>query len=266
MASSSPERPEASGVKHDPGRGRWHAHITYEVRERFAEGNWVEVPRSPKGNLEAGMDIGVNNLMAVYVENGRTILVNGRPLKATSHYWIDKISGYQSTLNRYGLKTFRRLRLMYRSWRFEVKSYIVSKVRSIMETLYEMGVSRLKVGYPRNIAQENGDFNIVHVWTYGYLLRKLREVGEEYEIEVVPSNEEYSSSKYPLHRDTTCGLRVKRGLFKCIEAKKVFNADLVGAYNILVDGKPITLSPPSRGIGVTGRRPGPRLNRGSLGM
>ena len=198
-------------IRYDPGRGRWHAHITYEVRERFAEGNWVEVPRRPKGNLEAGTDIGVNNLMAVYVENGRTILVNGRPLKAMSHYWIKKISEYQSTLNKYGLKTSRRLRLMYRSWRIEVENYIDSKVRSVMKVLYEIGVSRLKEGYPKYIAQEKGNFNNVQVWTYGYLVRRLREVGEEYGIEVVPSNEEYSSSKCPIHRDTSCGVRVERG-------------------------------------------------------
>ncbi|MGC9165770.1 MAG: zinc ribbon domain-containing protein, partial [Thermoprotei archaeon] len=136
------------------------------------------------------------------------------------------------------------------------------KVRSVMKVLYEIGVSRLKEGYPKYIAQENGNFNNVQVWTYGYLVRRLREVGEEYGIEVVPSNEEYSSSKCPIHRDTSCGVRVERGLFKCILSNKVFNADLVGAYNILVDGKPITLSPPSRGIGVMGRRSGPRLNRG----
>jgi putative transposase len=40
----------------------------------------------PKGGLVAGTDIGINNLIAIYVENGLTMLVNGRPLKAVSHY------------------------------------------------------------------------------------------------------------------------------------------------------------------------------------
>ncbi len=39
--------------------------------------------------------------------------------------------------------------------------------------------------------------------------------------------------KCPLH-DEDCGERVKRGLFKCTTLNKVFNADLVGAYNILI--------------------------------
>jgi len=90
----------------------------------------------------------------------------------------------------------------------------------------------IKVGYPKNIAQENGDFNNVHTWTYGYLLKKIGEVAEEYGITVVYINEAYTSSKCPLHGEG-CGKRIKRGLFKCTTLDRVFNADLVGAYNVL---------------------------------
>jgi len=94
--------------------------------------------------------------VAVYVENGLTKLVNGRPLKAISHYWRMRIAKYQSTLNRYELKTSRRIRLMYSKWRRQVKSYINAKVRQAIEWLYSVGVSVVKVGYPKHIAQENG--------------------------------------------------------------------------------------------------------------
>jgi putative transposase len=73
-------------IRYDPDRGRWYAHISFsEVREKLVRGSWVEVPRKPRGSLEAGVDIGVNNLMAVYVEDGRAFLVNGRPLKG---FWF----------------------------------------------------------------------------------------------------------------------------------------------------------------------------------
>jgi len=55
-----------------------------------------------------------------------------------------------------------------------------------------------------------------------------------------------------------CGKKISRGLFKCTRLNKVFNADIVGAYNILA--KAITPSPLA-GIGVTGRRPSPGLNK-----
>jgi putative transposase len=224
-------------IHYDPDRRKWYAHISFEVLEKAVRGVWANVPRQPKYNLVAGIDIGVNNLMAVYVENGLTRLVNGRPLKAISHYWRMRIAEYQSTLNKYGLKTSRRLRSMYSRWRREVKAYIDSKVRQAIEWLYSVGVSIIKVGYPKDIAQEDGDFNIVHVWTYGYLLRRVYEVAEEYGITVVYVDEMYTSSKCPVH-GLGCGERIKRGLFKCTKLNKVFNADLVGAYNILITPSP----------------------------
>jgi putative transposase len=55
-------------------------------------------------------------------------------------------------------------------------------------------------------------------------------VAEEYSTAVSFIGEEKTSSKCPIHGDG-CG---KRGLFKCKRLKKVFNADLVAAYNILI--------------------------------
>jgi putative transposase len=203
------------------------------------------VPQQPKGNLAVGIDIGINNLMAIYVENCLTRLINGKPLKTVSHYWRLKIAKYESTLSGYGLKTSKRLRRMYMKWRRQVRSYIDAKVRQAIEWLYDVGVSKIKVGYPKYIAQENGNFNNVRIWTYGYLLRRLSEVAEEYGIDVVYVDESYTSSRCPLHGDG-CGVRISRGLFKCTTINKVFNADLAAAYNILMT--PVTSSP-GRGRG-----------------
>jgi len=71
--------------------------------------------------------------MAVYVESGLVKLVSGRPLKAISHYWRIRIAEYQSTLNRYGLKTSRKLRVMYSKWRKQIRSYTNAKVRQVIE-------------------------------------------------------------------------------------------------------------------------------------
>ncbi|MEM4812905.1 MAG: hypothetical protein QXW24_01685, partial [Ignisphaera sp.] len=54
--------------------------------------------------------------------------------------------------------------------------------------------------------------------------------------------------------------RVYRGLFKCYKHSKVFNADLVGAYNILLKTKTIPPSPALHGVGVMRLRPGAELN------
>jgi putative transposase len=232
-------------IRYDTDRGKWYAHIAFEVSEKMVRSKWRQVPQQPKGNLTAGIDIGINNLMAIYVENGLTMLVNGRPLKTISHYWRMRAAKYESTLNKYGLETSRRLRRMYSKWRRQIKHYINAKVRQAIEWLYNAGVSTVKVGYPKYIVQDSGNFNNVHIWTYGYLLRRISEVAEEYGISVIYVDEAYTSSRCPLHGDG-CGVRISRGLFKCTRLNKVFNADLVAAYNILM--APITPSP-GRGRG-----------------
>jgi len=249
-------------IHHDPDTKRWYAHISFEAEEKTVRGVWRKVPQVPGGDLRAGVDIGVNNLFAIYVENGVTLLVNGKPLKSISHYWRKRIVEYQSIINKYGVKSSHRLRSMYRKWRNQVKSFIDTRVRRLVERLHEIGVSTIYVGYPKNIAQENGDFNNVNVWSYGYLLRRLSEVGEEHGMTVVFIDEAYTSTTCPVHGNR-CGKRISRGLFKCTRLSKVFNADIVGAYNILAKASTITPSP-RKGIGVTGRRPGPGLNEADV--
>jgi putative transposase len=156
-----------------------------------------------------------------------------------------RIAKYESTLNKYGLKTSRRLRRIHIKWRRQVRHHIDAKVRQAIEWLYSVGVSTIKVGYPKNIAQENGNFNNVHVWTYRYLLKRISEVAEEYGINVIYVDETYTSSRCPLHGDG-CGARISRGLFKCTRLNKVFNANLIAAHNILM--MPITPSP-EKGVG-----------------
>jgi putative transposase len=52
----------------------------------------------PIGNKETGIDVGIKNLLAVYVEDGSALLINERPLKSISLYWRNKISEYQAML------------------------------------------------------------------------------------------------------------------------------------------------------------------------
>jgi putative transposase len=244
-------------IRYDDDRKKWYASIAFsKISERMVRGEWRQVPRQPKGNLTAGVDIGINNLLAIYVENGLTKLVNGKPLKSIAYYWKRRIAEYQSTLNKYGLKTSKRLRRMYSKWRRQIRHYIDAKVRETVEWLHDVGVSTIKVGYPKGIAQENGDFDNVNVWTYGLLLRRISEVAEEYGIKVIYVDERGTSSRCPLHGDG-CGVRIYRGLFKCTTMNKVFNADIVAARNILLT--PVTPEP-RRGVGGNGRRPGQGLN------
>jgi putative transposase len=80
-------------IRYDADRGRWYTSIALsKVSEKVVRGEWRRMPQQPKGNLAAGVDVGINNLMAIYVENGLTMLINGRPLKSISYYWRKEIA------------------------------------------------------------------------------------------------------------------------------------------------------------------------------
>lgn len=252
-------------IRYDADEKKWYMHISFEVVEKMIRDKRVRVPMKPLWNKTAGVDIGINNLLAVYVDDGSALLVSGRPLKSISFYWRNRIAKYQSTLNRYGLWTSRRLRKMYRRWRRQIKSYVDWAVRNTVEWLYYKGVSKIIVGYPRYIAQNpnknsKANFEVVHVWSYGYLLRRLREVAEEYGVEVEYVDERDTSRTCPICRTHIGHKRIARGLLKCYKHNIVFNADLVGAFNILSRVKTIAPSPTLSGVGVTRLRPGAGLN------
>jgi len=100
-------------ITYDPIRRKWYAHIGITVEKKLQGEKWVELPREPLGNLSAGIDLGINNLMAVYVENGESFLVNGRPLKSIAFYWRKRIAEYQTRLNKSGVKKSRKFARMH---------------------------------------------------------------------------------------------------------------------------------------------------------
>ncbi|KUH32289.1 transposase [Thermococcus celericrescens] len=225
-------------IQYDPIRRKWYAHVSFTVEEKLIGNEWVEVPRNPLGSLSAGIDLGVNNLMAVYVENGESFLVNGRPLKSIAFYWQKRIAEYQSRLNKSGAKKSRNLKGMHEKAKLQAKHYINTAVRQTVERLHQLGVNRIVVGYPKGIARNSDkgrkqNFLLSHVWRFNCVIKRLIEVAEEYGIRVLVVNEAFTSKRCPVCGKPHEGARFVRGLFKCPVTGLIFNADLVGAFNIL---------------------------------
>ena len=225
-------------LTYDPIKRKWYAHISITVEEKLINGEWVKVPRKPLGDLSAGIDLGVNNLMAVYVGNGESFLVNGRPLKAIDFYFRKVIADYQSKLNKSGARTSRKLKALHQKAKLQARHYINTAIRQTLERLYHLGVSRIVVGYPKGIARNSDkgtrqNFLLSHVWRFNYVIKRLKEVSEEYGISVVVVDEAFTSKRCPVCGKPHKGARFVRGLFKCPATGLVFNADLVGAFNIL---------------------------------
>ncbi|CAI1493401.1 transposase [Thermococcus nautili] len=250
-------------ITYDPVRWKWYAHVNLTVGEKLEGEEWVSIPRQPKGSLLAGIDLGVNNLMAVYVENGESFLVNGRPLKSIDFYWRKRIADYQSKLNKSGVKTSRKLKRMHEKAKLQAKHYINTAVRQTVRKLYELGVSKIVIGYPKGIARNSDrgkkqNFLLSRVWRFNYVIKRLTEVAEEYGVQVELVDEAFTSKTCPVCGRPHEGARFVRGLYLCPATGLVFNADLVGAFNILRKAiKTITPSLPALSGGRGNRGEGP---------
>ena len=197
------------------------------------------------------IDIGVKNLLSVYDNNGSSFIVSGHSILNTNYYFSKKIAYYQSLFDKCypnhkkGEVTKRikhlsemknkRIKLaLHRATRtivdyclsHDVSKVIIGDLSGLLETKKEFTNNKEKHRFNQNVRAIN--FSKI----YRLLDYKLKLVG----IELIKVNEAYSSSCSP-ESPTVCkdfsnkSNRVYRGLFK--EGNNVFNADIVGAYNIM---------------------------------
>ncbi|NJE30838.1 transposase [Thermococcus sp. 18S1] len=230
-------------ITYDEVKRKWYAHISFTVEEKLEGEEWVALPRQPKGNLSAG-------------------------IKSIDFYWRKGMADYQSKLNKSGAKTSRKLKRMHEKAKLQAKHYINTAVRQTVRKLYELGVSRIVVGYPKGIARNSDkgkkqNFLLSHIWRFNYVIKRLTEVAEEYCIQVELVDEAYTSKICPVCGRPHEGARFVRGLFKCPETGFVFNADLVGAFNILKK-KVKTITPNLGGLYAQGRGNWPKARPGGF--
>ena len=75
--------------------------------------------------------------------------------------------------------------------------------------------------------------NNSNFWNYSSIITRVKQVGKEYGIKVKPVNVANTSKTCSLCGEIHEDGRIKRGLFVCPHTKKVINADLNGAINMM---------------------------------
>jgi len=224
-------------IFYDEARRSWYAFIPVEV----------ESATKAEGDLRAGIDLGIVNLATVYVEDGTWYLFKGGGVLSQYESYSKRIARAQKVLARHGQRGSRRLRLLYDKRRRFLRHALNSMARRIMDVLRGKGVGEVVVGYPRDIVRNHGNKLTVNFWSYGYIIRRLEDVGEELGIRIVKVDESYTSKTCSLCGEAHDSGRIKRGLFRCPRAGKVINADLNAAINILRLHIPKSLGPRGRG-------------------
>ena len=197
------------------------------------------------------IDLGIKNTFTCYDSvKGNAFIVNGF-LRAT-HYYDKKIAYYQSINAAQQAKTgvkypkiSKRVKKLYEKKSYSVFNFIHKASRTIAEYCYENEINTVVIGdlkgirsttdgKGRDIGRNNQQ---LHSLPYDLIYQKLEYKLKRMGLSLIRVKESYTSSCLPDSEmvSKSCAdksLRVKRGLIKD-NKDRIFNADAVGAYNIL---------------------------------
>ena len=223
--------------------------VVYEVKEKTHCDN---------GKC-AAIDLGLNNLATVaFNEGSKPLIVNGRPLKSINQYYNKKKAQYQSRLKG-GKRTSKRIYKLTDKRNNKVTDYLHKASRLLVNQLVSQGITTLVIGKNKNMKQDinigkvnNQNFVQLPIMRFADLMKYKCELEG---IKVVYHEESYTSKCSFLDSEPICkhdkymGKRVKRGLFVSMNGIKI-NADVNGAYNIMIKAIPNAFADGIEGVGV----------------
>ncbi|MFP3223177.1 MAG: transposase, partial [Nitrososphaeria archaeon] len=210
-------------IFYDSTRKKWYAKIPMVVK----------INNKPKGKMKAGIDLGFVNLATVAVEDGSWMIFKGGSVLSEFKKITKRISIEEKRLARHGLKTSRKFEKLYNKRSLLLKNAREGLAREIVESLYDKGIGEIFIGYPKGIALDKGNERNTNFWSYSAIIKRIKEVAEEYGIKVKLVDEENTSKTCSLCGEIHENGRIERGLFKCPHTGKAINADLNGAINMM---------------------------------
>ena len=223
--------------------------VVYEVQEK----------QPKKNNRVASIDLGLNNLATVaFNEGSKPLIVKGRPLKSINQYYNKKKAQYQSRLKG-GKRTSKRIYKLTDKRNNKVTDYLHKASRLLVNQLVSKNIGTLVIGKNPNMKQDinigrvnNQNFVQLPIMRFADLMKYKCELEG---IKVLFNEESYTSKCSFLDLEPICkhdkymGRRIKRGLFVSMNGIKI-NADVNGAYNIMLKAIPNAFVDGIEGVGV----------------
>jgi len=250
-------------IHYDGARRAWHAQISVEVgAERTRDGNPARrIVRGerrsiriaePRGDEVAGVDLGINILASAVTSSGAWLLYRGSRAKEDFFYLNKEIAEAQSKAdiarNAGDSEGFRRQNRRKRRLSRKLVRRIVhlywNLANHLVRGLWELGVSKIYLGYPHDIAQERGNKLTSNMWRYRELMDAIELKAQEYGIRVYEVLEYDTSNHCAVHGTKVA--RGPRGVVTCPLGHRL-HSDLNGSLNILRRGAgsmPATLRRP----------------------
>ena len=223
--------------------------VVYQVKEktRYDNGKY------------AAIDLGLNNLATVaFNDDSKPLIVNGRPLKSINQYYNKEKAHYQRKFQG-NKRTSKRICTLTNKRNNKVTDYLHKASRLLVNQLVSQGITTLVIGKNKNMKQDinigrvnNQNFVQLPIMRFADLMKYKCELEG---IKVLFNEESYTSKCSFLDGEPICkhdkyiGKRVKRGLFISMNGIKI-NADVNGAYNIMIKAIPNAFADGIEGVGV----------------
>ncbi len=196
------------------------------------------------GKYVAGVDLGLNNLMAITSNHPgiRPLLINGRPLKSINQLFNKRVAKAQS------IEAWRQVKQLNSKRDRKIDNYLHTVSRRVIDWCQLNEIGQLIIGNNQGWKQElnigkknNQDFTKI---PHAKLIRLLTYKAQLAGIELVSTEESYTSKasaldgdNLPIYNTKTeakpvfSGKRIKRGLYKTSTGRTI-NADINGSMNI----------------------------------
>ena len=217
---------------------KYQINVVYEVKEK---------PLKEDNKHYLSIDIGIKNLFTCYDNVGKSFIVSGSKYLEISHYFNKKISHLQKNANSQQMAsgnkyvtTTKRINNLYKKKQLQLNHYFHCVTKEIVKYCIKNNINKVVIGDIKNIREKAnlGKINnqklhsLPYDRLYSLLQYKLKLEG----IELIKIKESYSSQVSPFAPEVskayaTKNKRKHRGLY--IDKMTLFNADSVGAFNIL---------------------------------
>jgi len=239
-------------IRHDEARGAWYASIPVEVgveetkmgkkSEYIVRGERKSIRMAePRGDGAAAVDLGINILASAVTSSGAWLLYRGSRAKEDFFYLTKKIAKIQSKADSARnagdseefLRLNRRRRRLFRKLVGRMAHLYWNLANHLVRGLWELGVSKIYLGYPHDIARERGNKLTSNLWTYRKLMDAIELKAQEYGIRVYEVLEYNTSNHCAIHGTKVA--RGPRGVVRCPLGHRL-HSDLNGALNILRRG------------------------------
>ena len=210
----------------------------------------VELPKAeyrPENDIYMAVDLGINNLIACHLSTGKSYILSGRQLLSINRYYDKKIGYYQSIAYaqqsasgiKYPTRTKRIVKLYEKRGR-QVEHLLHAATKKVIDFAACEGVSKIIIGDIAHIREEKDMGRVnnqkFHKWPFGRLKQLLTYKAEDQGIQIEMQEESYTSQCSPYTEEVSeeyaqKSNRKSRGLY--IIDGQAYNADCIGAYNIL---------------------------------